>query len=353
MSTRTVISAWSAVSPYGLDRTDFAAGVRDRRATVAPLDRDAWPAPVGSACLIPGFDARSALGKKGTRSMDRLTALAVATAGRLLAGPDGARLDGVGPDTGVVLGTSGGSTQSMMDFMRDSLVQERPYYVDPARFPNTVMNTPAAQCAIWHELRGPNATVAAGRASGLLALNYARRLHRSGRARAVVCGAAEEFSVARARLEQRRGASAVLGEGCAMLLVEPAGVPGGYRRRELAELLALEFGVWSTPADVPTVLARCVRRALAGAGESPAGVWAVASAGGDLDRPILRDDPPVRLSGTELVGDTNGAAAAFAVAALLSVAAEDPAASGRTALVTAVDRDGVVGCALLRLGAGE
>ncbi|MEK8171048.1 beta-ketoacyl synthase N-terminal-like domain-containing protein [Streptomyces sp. M19] len=84
---------------------------------------------------------------------------------------------------------------------RDSLVGDRPFYVDPARFPNTVLNSAAGRSAIWHRLKGPNATVAGGHATGLLALRYAMRLQRAGRATTVVCGAVEEFSSARAWLE--------------------------------------------------------------------------------------------------------------------------------------------------------
>jgi len=235
--------------------------------------------------------------------------------------------------------------------------------VNPAHFPNTVMNCAAAQCGIRHQLRGPNITVTGGRSSALLALNYARRLLRAGRAEAVLCGAAEEFSVARAWLENRaarnRPADAArLGEGCAMLLLEPSDRAGRHGRAELAEVLALELRVFDLLSDLPAVLGDCLRRLLAAAGESPAGIWAVASAhdpelaGAEPDRvlaEILGRCPPVRLPMVELIGDTHSASAAFGLAAVLALAAQEPGAAGRTALVTSLDRDGTVGAALLRL----
>ncbi|HEY7482833.1 MAG TPA: beta-ketoacyl synthase N-terminal-like domain-containing protein [Streptosporangiaceae bacterium] len=356
---RTVISTWSAVSPYGLDRSDFTAGVRDERHASGPL--------------VPGFDIREVLGKKGTRSMDRITALAVAATGQLLTAPDGGRIDGAGDDTALVLGINISSAQSAMDFTRDSLVQDRPYFVNPAHFPNVVLNCAAAQCAIWHRLQGPNATISGGRAAGLLALGYALRLQRSGRATTVACGAAEEYSATRARLEHlaepERPAGALFGEGCAMVLLEPPGRPGASGRTELAEVLALEFGVHRGPADVRPVLAACLDRAFAAAGESPDRLWAVISSGGPdptgtAEDAALADSlgagAPVRLHTTDLVGDTYAASAAFGLAAALALAVPEPAVreaavreAGRTALVTAVDRDGVVGCALLRLPPGE
>ncbi|MGI5458720.1 beta-ketoacyl synthase N-terminal-like domain-containing protein [Streptomyces sp. CA-249302] len=200
-ATGPVITAWSAVSAFGVGREPFTAGVRGGRPVVTDLDRERWPAPVGRACLVPGGDPRELLGRKGTRSMDRVTGLAVAAVGRLLDDGSGERIPGLEEDTGLVLGTSNGSVSSIMTFTRDSLTEERPYLVDPTRFPNTVMNCAAGQSAIRHGLRGPNVTIAGGRASALLALNHARRLQHCGHARSVVCGAAEEFSPERAWLD--------------------------------------------------------------------------------------------------------------------------------------------------------
>ncbi|HET9140288.1 beta-ketoacyl synthase N-terminal-like domain-containing protein [Actinophytocola sp.] len=347
---RTVISRWAAVSPFGIGAGSLAAGVRERRGGVLPVDRERWPAPVRRAGLVPGFDIREVLGAKGTRTMDRISALAAATTAELLHGTDGARLPGVGSDAGLVLGVNNGSAQSIADFTRDSLVKERPYFVNPAHFPNTVMNCAAAQCGIRYQLRGPNVTVAGGRSSALLALNYARRLVGAGRADAVLCGAAEEFSVTRAWLERHAATNPpVLGEGCAMLLVEPGDRAGRYGRAELAEVLAVRFGVFDT--DPAQALADCVRGALDAADVAPADLWAVVAAH-DPELAVAGPDlPPVRLSVTELVGDTQAAAGGIGLAALLALAADDPAAAGRVALVSTVDRDGTVGCVLLRLGA--
>ncbi|WP_331283956.1 beta-ketoacyl synthase N-terminal-like domain-containing protein, partial [Streptomyces sp. H39-S7] len=175
-----VITGWSAVSPFGIGREAFIEGVRSGRPTVTVLDSDTWTGPDEQACLVPDFDIRKVLGKKGTRSMDRVTGLAVTAIGGLMG--ESVRSGPVVGDerAALVLGTNTGSAQSMMDLTRDTFVQEEPFYIDPSKFPNTVMNCAAGQCAIWYGLKGPNTTVAAGRASGLLALNYARRLLASG-----------------------------------------------------------------------------------------------------------------------------------------------------------------------------
>ncbi|WP_457034267.1 beta-ketoacyl synthase N-terminal-like domain-containing protein [Kitasatospora sp. P5_F3] len=361
--TRLGISAWAATSPYGAGRDVFARGVRSGRSTVGPLGPEHRAVPVAEAAVVPDFDARAVLGRKGTRSMDRATALAVATVGMLL---DSGASAGAPPadDVALVLGTSNGSVQSMMDFTRDSLSQGKPYHVDPARFPNTVMNCAAGQCAIWHGLHGPNTTIAGGRATTLLALSYARRLWRSGRASKVLCGAVEEFSEQRARLEawSSDGVPAVLGEGCAVLVLEPLDVIAERGEQPLAELLTLELGVFATPDEALELLTRQVTAALAATGLTPDLIRHVAPSAVDpaqyeLERTAIEKAlPGATPRWTELgplVGDTGAVSGAFQIAAVLAEAAADAdtgtGQAGGCALITAIDRDGVVGCAVLRL----
>jgi 3-oxoacyl-[acyl-carrier-protein] synthase II len=352
-----VISAWSAVSPYGIGSTPFADGVARGPAVPVPVDPAAGPVPAPLAYQVPAFDAQSVLGRKGTRTMDRVSALSVTAVRELVASADPDRAVTTGPSVGLVLGTTTGSAQSMMDITRDTLVQEKPFYVDTARIPNAVMNSAAAQCAIWYHLEGPNATIAGGRVAGLSALRYARRLLDSGRAGTVFCGGVEEYSPARAWLEyhgRRPGEpAAILGEGAALLLIEPASRAGG---RALAEVLAVEGGVY-LESDPTRALVACLHRALDRAGVTIDEVWAVAATPapgplGDAELAAIDQlfgDRPVRsVPGGQPWGDAGAATAPFQIAATLAMADRNPQAAGRVAVVTAVDRDGLLGCALLR-----
>ncbi|MGP3973978.1 beta-ketoacyl synthase N-terminal-like domain-containing protein [Streptomyces sp. 8N114] len=369
-----VISAWSAVSPWGLHRDAFTAGLTSGRRAVAPLDPEEWDVPFHAAGLVPDFDVRAVLGRKGTRSMDRITGMAVSAVGQLLTDDSEERLDGVGDSTGLALGTSMGSAQSMMDFTRDSLTSSRPYLVDPARFPNTVMNCAAGQSAIWHRLRGPNATVAGGRATGLLSLRYALRLCKAGRAPAMLCGAVEEFSRARAWLEwharrdtARRDtadtaaavgvpADRVLGEGAAMWLLEHPEDAAAHGRRTIATPLGLEFGFARDEREIRPALVACVRRLLEGTGVEADAVTAVAGSQprgceGDAERAALvevfGDHRPRDIGCAEAIGDTCAASAAFQITSVLALAGARTVEG--SVLVTSVESDGVVGAALLRL----
>jgi 3-oxoacyl-[acyl-carrier-protein] synthase II len=319
-------------------------------------DPDAAGLPLREVATVPAFEIREVLGRKNTRSMDRATGLAVATVGMLLEEQREAGHGFDGKDVGLVLGTTTGSVQSMMDFTRDSLTQAKPFLVDPARFPNTVMNCAAGQCAIWHDLRGPNTTVAAGQATALSALNYAARLHHCGHADTVLCGAVEEFSLQRAWLEcharSGSGSVPVLGEGCAVFLVEDIQTAHRAGRPVLAELLSVNLRVYDE--DPGGGLRESIRAGLAGAGVAPEDVWAVSSDVRDgvsaevLDELFGRGKPR-RIGVDEAIGDTGAASAAMQLAAVLSTAEGDVTARGRIAVVSSVDRDGVLGSAVLRL----
>lgn len=371
MRSPLALTGWSAMSPLGLGADAFSTGIRAGRCGVraysvagAGGSADGTAPPIAEVATVPGFETRAVLGRKNTRSMDRATGLAVATVGLLLDQQREVGRGFDGKDIGLVLGTTTGSVQSMMDFTRDSLTQDKPFLVDPACFPNTVMNCAAGQCAIWHDLRGPNTTIAGGQATGLSALNYAARLHHCGHAATVLCGAVEEFSLQRAWLEYHASqddAAPVLGEGCAVFLVEDIAAAARAGRSVLAELLAIDLRVHY--GDPGAALIESLRAGLHSAGVGAQDVWSVScdlpGAAGDtvpgtvvdsvIDEVFGADAGPRRLDVRQLVGDTGAASAAMQLAAVLATAEHDPAASGRIAVVASADRDGVLGCAVLRL----
>ncbi|MEU9359828.1 beta-ketoacyl synthase N-terminal-like domain-containing protein [Streptomyces sp. NPDC048301] len=348
-----VFSAWSAVSPFGPDSESYGSGLRRGESALHDVDQETWPGPYTRAATVPGFSAAEALGKKGTRTMDRVTALAVTTVGRLM--------EACGPDlaehrerTGLVLGTGSGSVQSIMDFTRDSLTGDKPYHVDPARFPNTVMNRATGQSAIWHGIKGPNTTIAGGWLTGLLALSYAARLFRGGHCDRVLCGAAEEYSVQRAWLEwhsAKDGSRPALGEGGAAWLLETEGAAHEAGRTPLARLRATRFRTYHAPGDAAATLTRCVQDALADAGVTPSEVGLVAPLGTSGEEEAVRAALGARevrwLRVRPLLGDTSAAATGFQTAAVLAASEDGLLPSGTAALITGIDRDGTVGCAVL------
>ncbi|GAA0624833.1 beta-ketoacyl synthase N-terminal-like domain-containing protein [Kutzneria viridogrisea] len=358
-----VLSAWSAVSPFGVGREPFREGLRSGRSGIAALDAEAFPGPYTTAGLVPDFSAAKYLGRKGTRLMDRLTALAVTAVGGLV---EQCRDDlSAAPErAGLVLGTGWASVQSIMDTTRDSVNGEKPYHVDPAKFPNTVMNKAAGQSAIWHTIKGPNTTISGDWLTGLLALSYATRLYRGGHCDLVLCGAVEEYSTQRAWLDWHSGeaggdGAAALGEGGAFVLLESAESARRSGRGPLVRLAGTGFRSCQDGAGVRDTLETCVRGTLRRAGVSPEQVRLIAPA--DLPGPAgaAEDEALTVVFGADnascrrihcraQLGDTTAAATVFQLAAALAEvergAVHD---TGEYALVTGIGRDGMVGCALL------
>jgi 3-oxoacyl-[acyl-carrier-protein] synthase II len=345
--TASIITAWEAYSPLGQGAQAHLAGLRAAAAAAPPPPRP----------RIDGFEVREVLGRTGTRAMDRAAGLAVATTRRLLerVGTSQAPFGRYpAEDVGLVLGASDG-VKSVSDFVRDTWTRDKPYDVDPSHIPRTLMNYAAGQCAIWHGIKGPNATICGSHATGLLALNYARRLQRNGHAKATVWGAVDEYSDERAAIESARpgGLDGVpSGEGCVMFLMESAGVVVDGRA-PLAEVLAVEFGVWIDPGGVREALVRCLRKALTRSAAAPAEVFAVApscSRGSFAvgERAAVAEvfgDVPMLTVTADAVGDTRAVSGAFQIVELLA----QPAAAGRIGVATTVDAEGRVGCALLRI----
>lgn len=353
------VTGWSAVSAFGLDRDAFAAALAEGRSgeiRVGDLFDDKLPG--NRAFVLHGFSPRDELGRKGTSTFDRTTGLAVCAIGRALEdqGVDSERLDR--ERIGLVVGTTTGSIRSTTEFSRETLVNDRPYLVNPSLFPNTVMNCAAGRAAIWYGLKGVNATVAGGPLSALQALRYARNALRNGGVDVVVAAAVEEVSPqsawAQHQLTGRTGAVRT-GEGCGAFVLERADAVRGDAREAAGEVLAVEtrLGAPLGDGDGPVdALAACLRAALRRARVLPRDVATVATGAGGwkvadvaeraaLDRvvPVARE-----LRVKPCVGECFSASGAFQLAGLLA----DGLPVGRVGLVTSVSSDGSVGVAVAR-----
>jgi 3-oxoacyl-[acyl-carrier-protein] synthase II len=216
-------------------------------------------------------------------------------------------------------------------------------------FANTVINAAAGQTALWHKLQGINSTLAAGACSGLASVGYAADLIRTGRAKAVLAGGAEELCFEGVYNFQRAGLLAeggredravpfgsdrngfVLGEGAAFLVLEDAELA-----RQRGAAIHAEILGWSTAFDpsngrdrkrATSSAAAGIRRALADAGLNPGQVaCAVAAANGStagdhiealaLAAAFDGDVPPLTAPKGSF-GEALGAAGAFQALTLL------------------------------------
>jgi 3-oxoacyl-[acyl-carrier-protein] synthase II len=341
-------------SVAGLGMAPFAACVRGAALPApAPMRANLCAGghlPPRDARWLTDFDAGAHLGTKGVANLDRTTQLSIMLCRDLLSALPADMVEGR-ETVGVVLGTCGGSFKSIADFIRSTYAGSAPHMVSPMQFPNTVMNSAAAQCAIWNGLRGLNSTVCAGDLSGFAAVQYAMRMLRLDHARLLLAGAVEEYCefAAFAHETLTQDPAVLQAEGGAMFALCAA--PGDCA---IGALLGVRLGLLPEGEAVPGMIASIVhllRRT--GLTAQDIAWWSPASAGaaGDaeaeaveaaLQRASLVTLPCI----AERFGHAGGASVALQLAACLTMAPEG------IGLVTGSDAAGQFGCALLRRNPG-
>ncbi|MEQ4723312.1 beta-ketoacyl synthase N-terminal-like domain-containing protein [Nonomuraea sp. B19D2] len=355
-SAPLVITGCGVVSPSGIGLEALTAP-RNGAAQAEPPEGEFPPIPLA---VIPDLRVEDYLGKKGIRTLDRTTRLALVASNRALATLDTALSDEDRARTGVVIGTSTGSIRSSSEFSRETLVREKPYLVQATLFPPSVMNFCASQIAIWNSLRGVNATIADGRVSGLGAVSYARNAIIQGHIERALVGAVEELCPQSAWAWHLSGAlapDAAVGEGAAVFVMETAEGAAAAGRAPLAEVLACEVGTLGM-SDVRRGLATCIGRAMQRSGVPGAAVTTVSLSASALRglgaaeeagvRSALGGSLPAQLRTAGLLGESFSATAALQLADVLAAWRTDPVAAGAVALVVVTGDDGNVGCLVLR-----
>ncbi|MET7396625.1 beta-ketoacyl synthase N-terminal-like domain-containing protein [Dactylosporangium sp. NPDC005572] len=366
------VTAEGVVTPAGIGLGTLVDALAGRAAACADPQQlpgqEVLPEPVR---LVEDLRLAEHVGRKGTRYLDRTTALGLVSSRLALRGdPSGDPAGDPAGDlagTGVVVGTSAGSLRSIGEFARDTLVRDEPYLVDAATFPNTVMNCCAGQIAIWNGLRGVNATVAGGQLSSFHAVRYGRNAINAGQVGRVLLGGVEELCPQTAwgwRATRLLDPQLPIGEGCALFLVEDAQAAAAAGRPAVAELLACEVespGPVDARPPMAHRLARTVTRALERSGVRPGEVSLVAPgatglAGLDaaeqraIRRTVGADTAQLRVK--DVVGECFSANGALQLAAVLAHW-RTHAPSGAVALLTALGPDGSAGCLVVRSTTGS
>jgi 3-oxoacyl-[acyl-carrier-protein] synthase II len=361
--TGVVVTGWSALTSAGIGVDALAAAVAGvERAGVgarAPASQgvgvghlypEPLPSPTGHALV--DFNVREQLGRKGTSTYDRVTGLAVVCCQDALRRAGMTIDDSTRTRVGVALGTSLGSFKSTSDYSRETLVQDRPYLVNPMLFPNTVMNCAAGQVAIRFRLRGPNATVAGGTLAFLNAVRYASNIIERGYADVMLCGAVEEYTPHRAWAAHLTGATRTVaaGEGAGVFVLAGPQAADWAGARRIAGVLAVTTGYGpGGGSQADAALAGCVRRALGRAGVDPSEVGTVLT--GDTDEDDRREYGPVvqalgheprRIMAKRLLGECDAASGAVSLAVLLALGERG------ISLLTSRGPDGAVGAAVVK-----
>ena len=366
------IASWEALSPVGTGSTAFRATTKVQKGMHEGMPEDLanLDFPTGIQYRPTHFDATAILGKKGIRTMDRTTALTLSTSTLLherMGTPNGVPLD----RAGFVVGTSTGSIRSTSDFTRESLVQPRPFLVNPALFPNTVMNCAAGQCGIRFKAQSVNATISGGRLSGLLAFKYASQMLRRGYVDLLFTGSVEELCpqsawAHRQLIDHACRHEVPIGEGCSMFALARPAEAKALAVGPVSEILALQYGRYfdtlATRSTAVNGVQACIEDALTQAGIDAS----------KIDRCVLCGTPDVgngevemqavtrafgsqlQIDGAILVeqfGDTYSATFSLALGWLLGQSEGAGAQKQTHGLVLASNEDGHTGCVIVRTSA--
>lgn len=242
MRNRVVITGVGVVSSLGDSSITLQSSLCCGRNAIKPVElfsTTGLRCPLGGE--IPSFEAQKYLGRRNLRPLDRTSRLVASAAQLALEDSGWSELMRSNEEVGLVLGTMFCSVHTISEFDRRAL-EAGPAYASPMDFSNTVINAAAGQTAIVHNLRGLNSTISTGATSGLQAIAYATDVIRSGRAKAILAGGADElcfesfYGFDRAGLlcrsdhatgdfpipfDKRRNGFA-LGEGAALLMLEDA-----------------------------------------------------------------------------------------------------------------------------------
>lgn len=315
--------------------------------------------PANPVRALIDFDVRKELGRKGTSSLDRRSALTMAAA-RLAIEDSGLAInEATAQRIGMGIGTGCGSLKSMSDYTMQSLTASRPYFVDPSLFPNTVLNCATGVAAIRYGLRGVNVTIATGQLAFIGTLSYASNVMRRGYVDAMLIGATEECTPHTAwALRATRGEAVFVGEGAGVFALEQAEAARAAGRHIDAEVLAVVTAfapLRSGKRSIAGALAGCIGRALAAAHVEPGEVsLALTSEPADIiggEASAIRSalgEGCEQLEVKRALGECGPATGALQLAALLALHRSDPSRDERVSLLTAITRDGGVGAALFR-----
>ena len=199
---KLAITGVGVVSPIGIGFPAVRAALDGHealgqsafRAETSVLSPEKIPEPLAAEAW--GFDPTPSLGSKGLRNHDRLTLFLLVAAKQALADAglkrDGAHCVYAAERGGLCSATAYGSLDAIDELV--SVAEEDPRFVNPNRFPNTVINSAAGYVSIWEDLRAPNVTVVDGNCGALDAVLTTETHLSNGRADAFIVGGGEVLS---------------------------------------------------------------------------------------------------------------------------------------------------------------
>ena len=192
---RIVITGIGVISPIGIGKDRYWQNLYEGNSgfrLITLFDISNFKVKVGGE--IKDFNPKDIIGKTGILDLDRATTLLLSATKLALEDSQVDIANINSSKTGISIGTTFGSLNSLSEFHRQSL-DEGPNFVNVSRFPNIVINSPASRVAIRYTVKGPNCTLSTGFCAAIDALEYAVCCINSNKAERMITGAVEEMCV--------------------------------------------------------------------------------------------------------------------------------------------------------------
>jgi 3-oxoacyl-[acyl-carrier-protein] synthase II len=191
---RVVITGLGTVSPGGVGKEElwetFAQG-KDCLNAITEFDVTPYHSHCGGS--MPDVAWKKYIPTSLLRRTDSLSKLAVAAARMALDDGNLKVRRANSEKIAMIFGTGTGPLQTVESINRD-IITKGMNQVNPAVFPNSVMNAAAGQVCLSFSLKGPTSTITAGGVSASTALVYGYELLCQKRAEAVLVVGADEFN---------------------------------------------------------------------------------------------------------------------------------------------------------------
>lgn len=191
MKRRVVITGLGAITPIGLNVSDFWNSCKEGVCGIEPISYfDTSDFKAKLAAELKGFDAKNFMDAKQAKRMEAFSQYAVAAAKEAL---EDAKIDMEKEDSfrvGVSLGSGIGSLQAM-EREHSKLLDKGPSRVAPLLVPLMISNMAAGNVGIQFGLRGKNINIVTACATGTHSIGEAFRSIAYGEAEVMLAGGSE------------------------------------------------------------------------------------------------------------------------------------------------------------------
>lgn len=236
MTHRVVVTGMGQISALGHDVEALREALLAGRCGIAPIEAlDPSRLRMTNVAEVRGFDPHQRLPGRPVQWLDRFAQLALAAALEAVESAGVEWSEELRERTAVVTGSAGGG-QITTDQGYGELYQRQRSRVHPLSVPRIMTNAGASQIATEFRVSGPTYTVSTACASSNHAIGQAFRMVRSGEVEMALAGGSEapfSFGYLKAweaaqaldpetcRPFSRDRKGTILGEGAAMLVLEP------------------------------------------------------------------------------------------------------------------------------------